>query len=275
MSKFKINEFPNRWLKDTPPNVGTFTKDTTKEFSAQLILETQPFPINSNSPQRQLPFLCLFFSFLFYLAFLCLLTFSPSFQKIPESFNIFFESLLIFLFPKFSITLYKFFIIYFYNIIFQSDIVSIKITGTLVGSSVSFDAGNKGGFSSGGLSVRSTSFVDISYARVLTESMCFYNLFSFTNLSDILGSPRHIINTVPAPDLEDQVNALINDLVNYKDTSIDLPGVNTTDENASRMAYANAYNALLSKGEFTKAAQLAELLQNKKDQTFLDEKKST
>ena len=105
--------------------------------------------------------------------------------------------------------------------------------------------------------------------------MCFYNLFSFTNLSDILGSPRHIINTVPAPDLDEQVNALINDLSNYKDTSIDLPGVNTSDENASRMAYANAYNALLSKGEFTKAAQLAELLQNKKDQPFLDEKKSS
>lgn len=275
LDKFKINDFPNKLIKDTPPNVGVFTKDTTKEFTTQLIFETQPLPLSSNRPHRHLPFLCIFLSFLFYMVFLALLTFAPSFQKIPDSFYIFYQSFLVILFPKFSFILYNFFVMYFYNIIFQSDIVSIKITGTLVGSSVSFDAGNKGGFSSGGLSVRSTSFVDISYARVLTESMCFYNLFSFTNLSDILGSPRHIINTVPAPDLEEHVNALINDLSNYKDTSIDLPGVNTSDENASRMAYANAYNALLSKGEFTKAAQLAELLQNKKDQTFLDEKKST
>ena len=159
-----------------------------------------------------------------------------------------------------------------YNTIFLSDLIYIKINGTLVGSKISFDAGKNGGFSSGGLSITSTSYIDIWYSKILTESIYLYNHPNSIKLSDILASSRYIINTISSPDLDDKISCLVNNLVNFKDTSINLPGVNTSDENAMRMAHANAYTALMAQGDFSKAGQLRNLLENQQ-KLLLDEGK--
>ena len=272
LDAFKVKEFLNRIYKDIPPNIGSFTKDQRKEFSSQIIIETQPLPYSRNSPHFHLPYVCLFFSFIFCLFFFISFSFSPSFFLIPDSFSVFWESCFIILFPWFSLKCYHFFISFMYNTIFLSDLIYIKINGTLVGSKISFDAGKNGGFSSGGLSITSTSYIDIWYSKILTESIYLYNHPNSIKLSDILASSRYIINTISSPDLDDKISCLVNNLVNFKDTSINLPGVNTSDENAMRMAHANAYTALMAQGDFSKAGQLRNLLENQQ-KLLLDEGK--
>lgn len=138
-----------------------------------------------------MPHVGLLFSLVYFFVFCFLLSFSPSFNQIPSSFGLFWQSCFILLFPWFAFRNYQIFQRYCYNIIFYSDIIYISVLPINITS-------------------KNTEFnISVYSSRILTESHLLNKCSEVISFDDILKSERVIINTLPCHLLKDKIDLFL------------------------------------------------------------------